>query len=173
MTSKRLMAIALGALALATTACTPSQINAWVNWHNSDPAAADAFLEAPEFQELSDDGLQQAARGEQQQLEAPPAPPSSSTASSNGQCVGFKGLLAQYNPGWSVDRMAGIMYRESRCDPSASNSCCSGLLQMHRMHVPVPECGVWSRNDLYNAEANVCAAAQLFRSSGYGAWSTS
>ena len=168
MTSKRLMAIALGALALATTACTPSQINAWVDWHNSDPAAADAFLETPEFQELSDDGLQEAVR-----LNPPAASAGGSTDSSNGQCVGFKGLLAQYNPGWSVDRMAGIMYRESRCDPSASNSCCSGLLQMHRMHVPVPECGVWSRNDLYNAEANVCAAAQLFRSSGYSAWSTS
>lgn len=168
MTSKRLMAIALGALALATTACTPSQINTWVSWHNSDPAAADAFLETPDYQELSDDGLQEAVR-----LNPPAAPAGGSTDSSNGQCVGFKGLLAQYNPGWSVDRMAGIMYRESRCDPSASNSCCSGLLQMHRMHVPVPECGVWSRNDLYNAEANVCAAAQLFRSSGYGAWSTS
>jgi hypothetical protein len=161
-----LLAAALGAVVLLGSACTPSQINAWVNWHDSDPAAADAFLETPEFQELSDDGLQAAVRLN------PPASSTGSSESSNGQCVGFKGLLAQYNPGWSVDRMAGIMYRESRCDPSASNSCCSGLLQMHRMHVPIPECGVYSRNDLYNAEANVCAAAQLFRSSGYGAWST-
>ena len=160
--------LGLAAIAVLTAGCTPSQINAWVNWHDSDPAAADAFLETPVFQELSDDGLQEAVR-----LDPPPAPTGWSTDSSNGQCVGFKGLLAQYNPGWSVDRMAGIMYRESRCDPSASNSCCSGLLQMHRMHVPIPECGVYSRNDFYNAEANVCAAAQLFRSSGYGAWSTS
>ena len=159
--------LGLATIVVLTAGCTPSQIRAWVDWHDSDPAAADAFLETPEFQELSDDGLQEAVRLN------PPAASTGSTDSSNGQCVGFKGLLDQYNPGWSVDRMAGIMYRESRCDPSASNSCCSGLLQMHRMHVPIPECGVYSRNDLYNAEANVCAAAQLWRSSGYSAWSTS
>jgi len=100
-------------------------------------------------------------------------PPSWSTDSSNGHCVGFEGLLAQYSPGWSVSRMSGIMYRESRCQPDARNSCCSGLLQIHRMHIPIEECDVWSRADLYNPVKNICAAAWLWRIQGYGGWSTS
>jgi len=102
-----------------------------------------------------------------------PPPPSWSTESRNGHCVGFEGLLAQYSPGWSVSRMSGIMYRESRCQPDASNSCCSGLLQIHRMHIPIEECNVWSRSDLYNPVKNICAAAWLWRVQGYGGWSTS
>ena len=102
-----------------------------------------------------------------------PPPPSWSTESRNGHCVGFEGLLAQYSPGWSVSRMSGIMYRESRCQPGASNACCSGLLQIHRMHIPIEECNVWSRSDFYNPVKNICAAAWLWRIQGYGGWSTS
>ena len=103
----------------------------------------------------------------------PPPPVLFTTDSVNGRCVGAEFLLEHFSPGWSVSRMEGIMYRESRCDPQASNSCCSGLLQMHRIHVPVPVCDVWSRADLYDPAKNVCAAAELWKSSGYGAWSTS
>jgi hypothetical protein len=95
------------------------------------------------------------------------------TDSANGRCVGMEGALAYWSPGWDVVRMSRIAFRESRCDPNASNSCCSGILQMHRMHVPEPWCGVYSRADLYDPWKNICAAAALWRSSGYGAWSTS
>lgn len=103
----------------------------------------------------------------------PPAPPVLwTTETVNGRCVGLIDALEYWSPGWDVNRMAGIAFRESRCDPNASNSCCSGVLQMHQMHVPEPWCGVYSRADLYDPWKNVCAAAALWRSSGYGAWST-
>ena len=97
-----------------------------------------------------------------------------STDSSNGRCVGMEWALEYFSPGWDVARMSRIMYRESRCQPTASNSCCSGLLQMHRMHIPrMGLCGVDDRADLYDPLKNICAAAVLWRTSGYGAWSTS
>ncbi len=108
----------------------------------------------------------------------PPAPPPVSvptlwtTESANGRCIGMESALAYWSPGWDVVRMSRIMYRESRCQPDASNSCCSGVLQMHRMHVPEPGCGVFTRADLYDPWRNICAAAALWRQSGYGAWST-
>src|SRR6188768_4526338 len=74
----------------------------------------------------------------------PPAPtfPTFTSDSYNGRCTGAEGLLAFFSPGWNVTRMAGIAYRESRCDPGASNSCCSGLLQIHKMHIPrLGHCG--------------------------------
>lgn len=95
------------------------------------------------------------------------------TDSENGRCVGFEPLLAAFSPGWDVARMSRIMHRESRCQPTASNSCCSGLLQMHRMHVPDPPCGVYTRADYYDPVKNICAAALLWQTSGYGAWTTS
>ena len=103
----------------------------------------------------------------------PPVPVLWSTASANGHCTGLEFALAYWSPGWDVRRMSGIAYRESRCQPGASNSCCSGVLQMHRMHVPNAFCGVYSRDDYYDPWKNICAAAALWKTSGYGAWSTS
>ena len=108
-------------------------------------------------------------------MDPPPAPTVPVLWSSdavNGRCVGFEWALEHWSPGWDVARMSRIMYRESRCQPSASNSCCSGLLQMHRMHVPVSMCGVNTRTDLYDPMKNICAAAELWRTSGYQAWTT-
>lgn len=97
-----------------------------------------------------------------------------STESADGRCVGMEWALEYYSPGWDVVRMSRIMYRESRCQPTASNTCCSGLLQMHRMHIPrMALCGVVARADLYDPMKNICAAAALWGTSGYGAWSTS
>jgi len=110
----------------------------------------------------------------------PPPPteaptPSFSSASSNGRCVGAEALLAYYSPGWNVTRMSGIMYRESRCDPSAKNSRSSatGLLQLlSSLHCPwlAKELGPC---DLYDPVYNIRAAALLWEKSGYGAWVTS
>jgi hypothetical protein len=98
-----------------------------------------------------------------------------SSDSYNGRCVGAEGLLALYSPGWNVTRMSGIMYRESRCDPSAKNSRSSatGLLQLlSSLHCP------WLAKtlgpcDLYDPDYNIRAGALLWEKSGYGAWSTS
>lgn len=93
--------------------------------------------------------------------------------SANGRCVGMVEAIEHWSPGWPVDRMAAIAYRESRCDPSASNSCCSGIFQIHRSWVDnVGMCGVRTRADLYDPWKNVCAAAVVYRTQGISAWST-
>ena len=103
----------------------------------------------------------------------PPPPVLWTTESQNGRCVGMINALTYWNPGWDVNRMAGIAYRESRCDPNASNSCCSGIMQIHRSWIDnVAMCGVYSRNDLYDPWKNICAAAVVFREQGISAWST-
>ena len=106
---------------------------------------------------------------------SPPGPPAFDGASSNGRCVGAEPLLAYYSPGWSVARMSQIMYRESRCDPSADNSrsSASGLLQiLSSLHCPWLNREVGPCN-LYNPDYNVRAAAALWSKAGYGAWSVS
>lgn len=44
--------IAWAVSALALTACTPSEIDAWLQWHAQDPVAAEAFANQPEIQAL-------------------------------------------------------------------------------------------------------------------------
>jgi len=151
----------------ATSACTPQQVNAWKRWHRSDPVAAEAFLESDAFAEAD-----QAAPASQVERLDPPAPrtDSGSSASSNGRCVGYEGLLAQYSPGWDVAAMSRIMMRESRCQPGAYNaSGATGLLQVLKSHCGwlAPRIGPCN---LTSASYNIRAAAELYRNGGSAHW---
>jgi len=73
--------------------------------------------------------------------------------------------------GWPVDeipKVGRIAYRESRCQPGARNSCCHGLMQVHR---------AWLRRfGLTQAEArdgftNLWLAHEVWLVSGWTAWS--
>lgn len=113
----------------------------------------------------------------------PPAPPSTgvlpegsgSSASVDGRCVGWNDLLIRYSPGWDVDRMSRIMYRESRCVAEARNrrSGSTGLLQLMPMHCAWLDdalgepCTVARLQD---PQYNIRAAAALWRRQGYQAW---
>lgn len=120
------------------------------------------------------DGYRQAERlGNQMQLTPPPTTaPIFSSANDGRRCTGAVALLAYYSPGWDVARMSGIMYRESRCQPGASNRCCHGLLQIHESW-----CGYLGRNlgpcNLYDPIYNIRAARLVWLEQGYPAWSTS
>lgn len=178
--SKRIAALAV--LIFTTSGCTLEEINMWSSWHNQAPEAAEAYVQRPEVIESltldwDHDGLvetEQLAPAERLDPPSAPAAPSISGESSNGRCVGIVDALSQQSPGWDVNRMAGIAYRESRCQSGASNSCCSGLFQIHRIWIPeAAECGVYSRSDLYDPWKNICTAAIIYRTQGMGAWSTS
>ncbi|HMJ84239.1 MAG TPA: hypothetical protein VK504_13760 [Vicinamibacterales bacterium] len=66
-----------------------------------------------------------------------------------------------------------LAFRESRCQPDASNWCCSGIWQIHKLWVPrLADCGVYVRADLYDAQRNACAAAYVYAVQGIDAWST-
>ena len=105
-----------------------------------------------------------------------PEPAPGSSAVAGGRCVGWEPLLERYSPGWPVERMSRIMYRESRCRPTVRNrsSGSTGLLQIMTMHC------AWLRDVLggcsvqllQDATYNVRAAAELWRRQGMGAWAT-
>jgi hypothetical protein len=171
--------IAIAALGAALTGCTLDEIETWLAWRTVDPVGAHGYAMLPEVQENLRADWDHDGIVEPDPTLPPPPPPTtksastaSSSASTNGRCTGYEGLLSQYSPGWDVTRMSQIMYRESRCNPGVSNSCCHGLLQMHEMHVGWLD-AVDSVSDYYDPARNIAAAAQLWRSSGYGAWSTS
>ena len=110
-------------------------------------------------------------------VESTTPPPSGSSASANGRCVGWEPLLAEHSPGWSIERMSRIMYRESRCQPGARNrsSSATGLLQILSSHCSwlAGQLGTWcTRDRLTDAEFNIRAAAVLWSEQGYGAWAT-
>lgn len=164
--------LVLGVMAILVifSGCTPTQSRVWHQWFRADPEAATAFLDTPEYAELSTsaDVTTQAER-----LNPPdpqPATDSGSGASSNGRCVGYEGLLAQYSPGWDVVRMSRIMYRESRCQPGAHNSSgATGLLQILKSH-----CGWLAPRiggcNLTSPSYNIRAAAELYKNGGMAHW---
>jgi len=92
----------------------------------------------------------------------------------NGHCVGFEFLLGYYSPGWDARRMSGIMYRESRCQPTVarSDSGSTGLLQILRSHCGWLSSRVDGPCNLTDPVYNIRAGAALWREQGYGAWST-
>ena len=170
-------------LAVTATGCTLEEIATWAAWHEGDPAAAEEYAAQAWVQwdlhgDWDNDGVVEP--------DPPPPPPapavrldapsssgsSGSSTSSGNRCTGYEGLLSQY--GWDVGRMSQIMYRESRCQPGAANSCCTGLLQIHAIWIPeAGGCGVYSRSDLTDPAKNICTAAIIYRTQGMGAWSTS
>lgn len=69
------------------------------------------------------------------------------------------------------ERFDYLSWRESRCDPMARNSCCTGLVQIHRTWVPqLAHCGVYHRDDLHDPVKNYCAARYILDVQGWGAW---
>jgi hypothetical protein len=68
---------------------------------------------------------------------------------------------------------ANIVYRESRCRPDVTSNtgCCHGLAQIHRIHLPKPECRAYSVDDLFDPGVNLCVASVLYKRSGMAPWS--
>ena len=104
-----------------------------------------------------------------------PEPIGFSSESAHGRCVGAEPLLAQESPGWSVERMSRIMYRESRCRPDVRNgsSGSTGLLQVMPSNCRYiasklgEPCTV---SKLQDPRFNIRAGAVLYRYDGYGPW---
>lgn len=93
------------------------------------------------------------------------------TQTSGVGCSLYEGLLGQYD--WNVSTMLRIMNAETGCDPNNHNygdnhgSCLGsyGLLQIGCVHGIAPSV-------LADPAANINAAYNIWKSQGYGAWST-
>jgi len=84
--------------------------------------------------------------------------------------------------GWPADQapmLARVMFRESRCIPTAynakdSNGGSRGLMQMNGTHVQwLTELGyITTLDDLFKPEVNLAASAHLYAMVGWSAWSS-
>ena len=82
--------------------------------------------------------------------------------------------------GWPADQapmIARVMFRESRCTPTAynaqdSNGGSRGLMQMNGVHKRwLIEAGIITKlDDLYRPDVNILAALHLWRKVGWSAW---
>lgn len=92
------------------------------------------------------------------------------------KCPASVALLAQY--GLPVGYFDRVMYRESRCDPTAYNGRgrdrSYGLLQINTKGANWGElqrrCGLTSRDQLFDARTNIACAAQLYKVYGKKPW---
>jgi len=110
----------------------------------------------------------------------PPAPIPGPAGTTVGRCQQYEYLLAEHSPGWDVDRMSKIMWRESNCWPAVqSPTSDSGLLQINRINDPFlrDALGEWvDKWTLTDPTQNVRAAAALYvywlnsEGSGYIPW---
>jgi len=93
-------------------------------------------------------------------------------------CSQYHGLLAA--EGLPVTYFARIMYRESKCDPTAYNGKhrdrSYGLLQINTKGALWGElqrrCGLTSKDQLFDPATNVACAARLYRVYGTRPWRT-
>ncbi len=116
----------------------------------------------------------------QQTSDAPRAnstPPSTAV----GPCSQWTGLAAEV--GWPTDRLewlSGIMYRESRCDPSAyngrGNDQSYSLLQINTKGSLWGElqrrCGLTNKDQLFDARTNLACGLKLYQAYGTRPWRT-
>lgn len=81
-----------------------------------------------------------------------------------GRCTQYEPLLEALAPegGWSVDVFSRLMWRESRCDPTArSRTRDSGLLQINDRHLASLGAQWGTEVDPYDPVMNIRAAAVL------------
>lgn len=140
--------VAAAAALWLLAACTPAQTRAWVAWHDTDPAAAEAFAR-----------------------QLPPDPP----APTPGDCASYAPLFARY--GLPVATFTHIAWRESGCNHRSfvidSDDSGGGLLGLNlkgalgaRWH---DWCGL-SLANVTDAETNVRCAAAAYRRMGLAPW---
>lgn len=106
----------------------------------------------------------------------PPAPPRA-TAGVPGQCDSYRALVEAHGLSWSF--FGPVMWRESRCTPSAYNGRGAdqsyGLLQINTKGALWGElqrrCGLSSKDQLLDPATNIACAAALYRAYGTRPWS--
>lgn len=151
--------LATAAVAALLSACTPLQIATFerLTGADVDEPATDSLVALPDVPMRLADG----------QVIHPDG--SVHTPTTTGRCAEWfaMALAAGFTHEQWV-RLAPIMYRESRCQPTAYNrSGASGLLQI--MPMWAPHCGV-TRSQLFDASTNLRCGVHILRVQGWQAW---
>ena len=76
--------------------------------------------------------------------------------------------------GWPASewpRLGHVLYRESRCTPSAWNGSDAGLTQINKIHTAwLADMGWTHPEDMFDAKANLLFALRLWETSGWRPW---
>lgn len=80
-----------------------------------------------------------------------------------------------YYAGWppnQINKVMRTMYKESRCQPSARNKWATGLMQVHKLHLPrlCKTYRICTRLQLLDPYTNLVAAHDVWQRSGWRAW---
>lgn len=126
-------------------------------------------------------GTEQAVRGEQTQLIAPPPIVVMYAPEGLGDCDEMNWYRIDVG---LPERFSGIGWRESNCrnEDGVRTSCCHGYWQMHRMHfngsgvIYGVYCGAYSYHDVNSdtpedKKRQACVAKALYDKVGISAWS--
>ena len=110
----------------------------------------------------------------------PELPTTTSTTTLPKGCAQY--VADAITAGWPADQapmLARVMFRESRCIPTAynakdSNGGSRGLMQMNGTHVQwLTELGyITTLDDLFIPEVNLAASAHLYSMVGWSAWAS-
>jgi len=162
--------------------CTPEEMNAWLAWHDADPESAIAWIERPEVAEdLTLDANQDGELVQAERL-APPPPPVPTGLNglpfASGGLSDCAEMMFYANQVGLPGRFEGIGWRESNCrnEDGVHTSCCWGYWQLHRMHLPKPQCDAWSASDINSddpleKQRQACVAKALYDAAGLSPWS--
>jgi hypothetical protein len=143
------------------------------HWQRANGLMVDGIVGAATLRSLEiaapGSGTGRAVRGSAVRVQPAPAPPPA-VSSYTGPCSEWASAMEFF--GLPPETFGPIMYRESRCRPDVTSStgCCHGLLQVHRIHLPKPECRAYSQADLFDPAINICVASILFKRSGLAPW---
>lgn len=108
------------------------------------------------------------------------SPVSVAHAEFSSSCSRYLPTLIKYSPGWDAYTMSRLMYRESRCNPTAvSTTDDYGLLQLNKANLSFLSKVMGekvTKAKLLNPTFNIRAAAKLYRywekavGNGYQPW---
>lgn len=154
--------IATATVGLTATGCTPNEIRGWVQWHDKDPAAAEAFAHQPEVQSSLHNGSRTTSSG--------------GGGWTAGDCASFADEAAAAGLPWGT--FSRIAWRETRCDPNAwvvdsddTGGALFGLnfkgsLATHWRNL----CGATTGNIRGNVPLQMRCASAQYHQYGMGAW---
>jgi len=171
MFKRTLATLGVVVLASAATGCSAQQIAAWVDWHNTDPAAAEAFAALPEVQQALADSVETNAADI-------PAVDAASGGWTAGNCASFADEAAAAGVPWGI--FSGIAWRESGCNPNVwvvdSDDTGGGLVGFNVKGSLASHwrdlCGATTGNIRGNVPLQMDCIAAQYSQYGMSAWST-
>ena len=101
--------------------------------------------------------------------------PSATVEAARPTCATPRLVGLAYLAGWpakQIPKVMRTMWKESRCQPTAHNKWATGLMQIHKLHLPrlCHQYNICVRLQLTDPLWNLVAAHDVWERSGWSAW---